>query len=104
MVIDLVLKLGLILFDGAYIYEESFEVFESIPELNPSNTYLIVALIWIGQLEDLNGNREIALQYYKEALMYDFDCTIMQHDQYGIKINRNWVEERIKTPFRRTGS
>ncbi len=103
MAINLVLKLGLILFDGAY-YEESFEVFESLPEINPSNTNLIVALIWMGHLEDLNGNREIALQYYKEALTYDFKGTIMRHDQYGIKINRNWIEERIKTPFRRTGS
>lgn len=90
-------KLGLILFDGVY-YEESFDAFQWINELNPPEIPHFAALVWMGHLKDLMDNREEALKYYKEALKYDTGDTIF-HNQIGMKINRQWVEERIKTPF-----
>ena len=58
-----------------------------------------MALVWMGHLKDLSGKREEALKYYNEALKHDTGRT-MQHDQYGMRISRQWVEERLKTPFK----
>jgi len=91
-------KLGLTLFDGGY-YKESFNAFEKLLELNPPQLRHFAALVWMGHLHDLFGNREEALKYYNEALKRDTGGT-MQHDQLGMKINRQWVEERLKTPFK----
>ena len=55
-------------------------------------------LVWLGHLNDLNGNREEGLKYYNKALENDTGETI-QHDQFGLKINRKWVEERLLTQF-----
>ncbi|NIM14690.1 MAG: hypothetical protein GTO45_21915 [Candidatus Aminicenantes bacterium] len=91
-------KLGLTLFDGGY-YKESFYAFQKVSVLNPSKFYHFTALVWMGHLNDLLGTREEALKYYQEALTYDTGDT-MRHDQYRLQINRKWVEERLKTPFK----
>ncbi len=92
------LKLGLTLFDGGY-YKESFNAFEELIELNPPKISHFAALVWMGHLQDLFGNREKALEYYNEALRYDTGRT-MRHDQWGMKIDRQWIEERLKNPFK----
>lgn len=91
-------KLGLTLFDGGY-YRESFDAFKKAIELNLPNLRHFVSLVWMGHLQDLLGNREEALKYYREALKHDTGGT-MRHDQWGMQINRQWVEERLKTPFK----
>lgn len=91
-------KLGLTLFDGGY-YKESFYAFQKVSVLNPSKFYHFTTLVWMGHLKDLLGSREEALKYYQEALTYDTGGT-MRHDQYRLQINRKWVEERLKTPFK----
>lgn len=91
-------KLGLTLFDGGY-YKESFNAFEKFTEFNPPKLDHFAALVWMGHLQDLFGNREEALKYYNEALKHDIGFT-MRHDQWGMKIDRQWVEERLKTPFK----
>jgi tetratricopeptide (TPR) repeat protein len=91
-------KLGLILFDGGY-YKESFKAFEKLIELNPPQLTHFASLVWMGHLQDLFGNREEALKYYNEALKRDTGGT-MRHDQWGIKIGRQWIEERLKSPFK----
>jgi len=53
---------------------------------------------WLGHLQDLLGEREKALDFYREALKNDTGRT-MRHDQWGLKVDRAWVEERLKTPF-----
>jgi hypothetical protein len=60
--------------------------------------YIFTAHTWMGQLKDLMGEREEALRYYKRALEYDEGDT-MTHSQFGMRINRAWVEKRLKTPF-----
>jgi tetratricopeptide (TPR) repeat protein len=94
---DFWLKLGLLLFDSGY-YPESFIAFEKIPPLGSSPLLKFAAHVWMGQLMDLQGKREKAIEYYKEALKEDPGVS-MQHGQYGLKIDRSWVEERLKTPF-----
>lgn len=91
-------KLGLTLFDGGY-YKQSFDAFQRTKELKPSQMTHFSALVWMGHLKDLEGKREEAIKYYKEALKYDTGRT-QRHDQWGMKINRQWVEDRLKTPFK----
>jgi hypothetical protein len=91
-------KLGLLLFDGRH-YPESFEAFKKCGELDRSKNNLFGALVWMGNIKDLLGDRDSAVAYFREALKNDPGWTL-QHDQYGLHINRAWVEERLKTPFK----
>jgi hypothetical protein len=93
-------KLGLLLFDGG-AYRESLEAFRKCRELSKTKGDLFGALVWMGNINDLLGNREAAVSYYTEALKND-PGRALQHDQYGMRIDKAWVEERIKTPFKRT--
>lgn len=90
-------KLGLLLFDGRH-YPESFEAFKKCGELDRSKANAFGALVWAGMIKDLLGEREAALGFYREALKNDTGQTL-QHDQYGLRIGKAWVEERLKTPF-----
>lgn len=90
-------KLALILFDGGY-YAQSFESFNKFTSFNQTGLRQFTALVWMGHLKDLMGQRAEALTYYKKALEADTGQT-MRHDQWGLQINRQWVEERLKTPF-----
>jgi tetratricopeptide (TPR) repeat protein len=91
------LKLGLLLFDSGY-YPQSFSAFEKLSALAPSELLKFTALVWMGQLMDLRGKREKALEYYRNALEHDPGST-MTHSQYGMNLNRRWVEERLVRPF-----
>jgi hypothetical protein len=58
------------------------------------------ALVWEGHLLDLLGRRTEAVAAYQEALKIPGQPS-MRHDQYGMTIDKKWVEERLKTPFQR---
>ena len=51
-------------------------------------------------MHDLLGDREAALACYKDALKID-PGTAMKHSQWGMTIDRAWVETRLVTPFTR---
>jgi hypothetical protein len=91
-------KLGLLLFDGRH-YAESFEAFKKCGELDRSKNNLFGALVWMGNLKDLLGERAAAVEYYREALQNDPGYAL-QHDQYGLRIDRAWIEARLKAPFK----
>ena len=57
-------------------------------------------LVWQGHLLDLLERRDEALKCYNEALGKSASLN-MRHDQYGIRLNREWVQKRLKEPFRR---
>jgi len=90
-------KLGLLLFDGGS-YPQSLEAFRKCRDLSSAKGDLFGALVWMGNINDLLGNREAAVSCYTEALKNDPGWAL-QHDQYGLRLNRAWVEERLKTPF-----
>jgi hypothetical protein len=92
-------KLGMTLYDGSF-YPEAFDAFQHCRAENPEGVRLFAVLVWMGQMQDLLGNRKEALKYYREALSHDVGKT-MRHDQYGMKIDRAWVEALLKTPFTR---
>jgi tetratricopeptide (TPR) repeat protein len=91
------LKLGLLLFDGGN-YPQSFRAFEEIRSLDSPPLLKFAALVWMGQLRDLQGQRDEALEDYRDALKEDPGIA-MRHSQYGMTIDRRWVEERLRTPF-----
>jgi tetratricopeptide (TPR) repeat protein len=92
-------KLGMVLYDGRHLREalESFRQAAQIAGDDPSGVKF-GALVWQGHMLDLLGDRTQALQCYREALARSADFSI-RHDQYGITLDRKWVEERIAIPF-----
>jgi tetratricopeptide (TPR) repeat protein len=94
---DFWLKMGLLLYDGGY-YPQAFQAFDRVFTLSSSPMLKFTALVWQGQLMDLQKQRDKAVDYYKKALAYDTGET-MTHSQFGLKINRQWVEERLRQPF-----
>jgi len=90
-------KLGMLLFDSGY-YPEAFIAMEKVSNMEISKLYIFTAYTWMGQLKDLMGEREEALKYYKRALDHDEGDT-MTHSQFGMKINRAWVEQNLQRPF-----
>jgi tetratricopeptide (TPR) repeat protein len=91
------LKLGLLLYDSGN-YPQSFSAFEKIRSLDSPALLKFTALAWMGQLMDLQGQRDRALEYYRAALKEDPGIA-MQHSQYGMTIDRRWLEERLRAPF-----
>jgi len=91
------LKMGLLLFDSGY-YPQSFHAFGQVFSLDSSPLLKFTALVWMGQLMDLQKQRDKAIGYYRQALESDTGET-MTHSQYGMRINRQLVEERLRQPF-----
>ncbi|MFC1614802.1 hypothetical protein ACFL5K_05845 [Gemmatimonadota bacterium] len=56
------------------------------------------SMVWLGHINDLSGNREEALSWYNKGLDY-YPGFPVQHDQWGIKIDKKWIEERLTAPF-----
>jgi hypothetical protein len=71
---------------------------EKVSGMEASKLYVFAAYTWMGHLKDLMGEREEALKYYKRALDYDTGDS-MQHSQFGMRIDRAWVEKRLAIPF-----
>jgi proline iminopeptidase len=95
-------KLGLCLYDGGH-YEEGLDAFRRTEQLagkDPSlRPFGWAAVVWQGHLLDLLGRRPEAVARYQAAL--DAGPGAMRHDQYGIVLDRTWIEERIRNPFER---
>jgi tetratricopeptide (TPR) repeat protein len=89
-------KLGLCLYDGKH-YAQALQSFKKDVEENPA---AYSSLVWQGHLLDLMNQREEALACYQEVLKHWGPDDGSRHDQFGIVIDRAWVQERIKTPFR----
>ncbi len=93
---DLWYRLGLKLFPE--YYQESFDSLKRAIELKPSKYYHFVSLVWMGNIMDAQGQRQEALKYYKKSLHYA-DNFSTRHSQFGIESNRDWVEQRLQTPY-----
>lgn len=57
------------------------------------------SLVWMGHLKDLKDNRKEAVAFYRKALDA-YPGFPVQHDQWKIVIDKTWIEERIKVPFK----
>jgi tetratricopeptide (TPR) repeat protein len=86
---------------GLYEYEhipEAFRCFQKVFALETDRKAKFAAQGWLGLLKDLIGEREEALGHYREALKYDTGES-MEHGWLRIRMDRKWVEKRLKTPF-----
>jgi tetratricopeptide (TPR) repeat protein len=92
-------KLGLTLYDGDY-YNEALEAFKRAEELSNEPLDAFASVVWQGHVLDLLGKRVEALEFYRRAKEMRVELK-MQHDQYRMIINREWVDERLKNPFQR---
>ena len=93
---DLWFKLGLVLFaDGKY--DES--VYALTKATIPTFPLAFASMVWIGHINDLRNNREGAISWYQKALE-KYPGIPVQHDQWGITIDKRWIEERLITPFK----
>jgi hypothetical protein len=93
-------KLGLALYDAEH-YADALEAFRALAALageDPGMSF--ITAVWQGHVLDLLGRRDEAVKAYREALERDTGGT-HRHDQYGMVINRAWVERRIEEPFTR---
>ena len=98
---DMWFILGLALYDGKH-YSEALEAFDEAVKLQKDkpSRFAYARIVWQGHILDLLGRRNEAIERYKEGLKrYSGDR--VQHDQWGIWIDRKWIEERLKTPFDR---
>ncbi|MCK5134140.1 MAG: hypothetical protein KAR19_00010 [Bacteroidales bacterium] len=89
-------KLGLALFDGGY-FSESETAFRYAARYGPDEDRFI-NYCWLGHLQDFRGNRPDAIINYTKALEF-WDNDSYTHSQYNMKVNKNWVEERLQSPF-----
>jgi proline iminopeptidase len=87
------LRLGFALYD-AKRYSEALVVFRRMEPVGDPG----VALVWQGHMLDLLGQREESVATYRKALTMELGT---QHDQYGIILSKDYVEQRLKTPFSR---
>ena len=54
-------------------------------------------MVWMGHIDDLLHRREEAMEWYKKGLEhYLFPVS---HSQWNLTIDREWIEERMRTPF-----
>lgn len=95
-------KLGLALYDGDLL-TESMEAFCQASEHGDGSIWKMAGLAWQGHILDLQGMRDDALRAYEVALAHCGTDT-MCHGQYGIEIDRSWIQSRIEKPFERQAS
>ena len=97
------LKIGFALYDFEK-YEDallSFEKMEAAAEEKNDRQYMSVAIIWQGHMLDLMKKREDAISRYKKVVVMNLDFS-PSHDQYGMRYSVTpYVQERIKSPFKR---
>ena len=92
---DLWFTLGIKLFANASRKEALYSFSQAT---DPNFIVHFASMVWIGHINDLFDNREVALEWYKKALE-EFPGFPVQHDNWGIIIDKKWIEERLKTPF-----
>jgi tetratricopeptide (TPR) repeat protein len=101
--LDLWWTIGLELYDAKH-YQEALEAFDQAVNLqgDKPRRYGFGRIVWQGHMLDLLGQREKAVERYKEALrQYPGDAHRIQHDNWGIWIDKKWIKERLETPFSR---
>lgn len=91
-------RLGLMLYDGKH-YAESLECFQKASQTTDKD-YKFMALVWQGHLLDLMGRRDAAIEAYKAAQATGSQ-EVFRHDQYKLRIDQSWVQQRLQTPFQR---
>jgi tetratricopeptide (TPR) repeat protein len=94
---DMLYQIGMGLYEFED-YREAFDCFQKIASLTTDGKTKFAAFGWLGLLKDILGERQEALGYYRKALDLDTGES-MSHSWLRINMNKEWVEERLKSPF-----
>jgi hypothetical protein len=87
------------LFDSRH-YSECIEICMDIIRANKSGPHNIAnAYRWIGMCRDMLNERDLAIEAYKMALGFEEVRFGDRHDQYGLHITREWIWERLSSPY-----
>ena len=89
-------KLGLVLFGNDYL-DESLGAFERASD--PDFVLYYAALVWQGHINDMFGNREQALDFYRQGLD-NYPGFPVQHDQWGMVLSDEYIKNRLENPFK----
>jgi tRNA A-37 threonylcarbamoyl transferase component Bud32 len=92
--VNALVRLGFALYD-THQYGEALKVFSRLEEAGDGAE----AQIWQGHMLDLLGRRAEAVAAYRKALSVTFGQ--YSHDQYGLVLTRDYVEQRLESPFAR---
>jgi tetratricopeptide (TPR) repeat protein len=92
------IRLAMALYDGRH-YLEALTAF-GVSEKSEEPVLHFMGLVWQGHILDLLGKRPEAVEKYKAALKIP-GTPRMKHDQYGMTIDKQWVEERLRAAFTR---
>ena len=88
--------LGLKLFADGY-NDEAYNSFSKATDSTFAAYF--ASLVWMGHLKDLENQRKEAVTLYQKALKA-YPGFPVQHDNWNIVIDKTWIEERIKVPFK----
>jgi pimeloyl-ACP methyl ester carboxylesterase len=88
-------SLGIKLFGNGYV-KEARKAF--VKANQPGDMIQSASLVWLGHLNDLEGRRDEAVQLYHQALEL-YPGFPVQHDDWHILLNEEWIKERIASPF-----
>ncbi len=94
---DMLYRIGMGLYEFEN-YREAFDCFQKIANLTADDKIKFAATGWQGLLKDILGERQEALGYYRQALDLDTGES-MSHSWLRINMDKEWVEERLKSPF-----
>ncbi len=87
---------------GLKLFADNFnaEAYNSFSKAADSTFILYFAsLVWMGHLKDLMNSRKEAVLLYQKALAA-YPGFPVQHDNWNIAINKTWIEDRLKVPFK----
>jgi pimeloyl-ACP methyl ester carboxylesterase len=88
-------KLGLIMADGRR-WADALSAFQAAIDHGYNAPH--AAMTWAGHVCDLQGHRPAAVGWYRKALAA-YNGIPVRQDQYGIVLDRAWIEQRITEPF-----
>ncbi|MHC4552541.1 MAG: tetratricopeptide repeat protein, partial [Planctomycetota bacterium] len=83
---------------GGGFYEEAYDAFNRCYNSHESPVWDYTALTWQGHIYDLRDQRAEAIEKYQQALKIK-PKNNMRHDQWGIILTQQWIQERFETPF-----
>jgi hypothetical protein len=91
--------LSMQLFDSRH-YNECAEVCEDIIRADGSSRHTVAdSYRWVGMCRDMLNEREKAVEAYKKALSFEEVQFGDRHDQYSLHITREWIQERLLSPY-----
>jgi len=88
-------KLGMVLYNNK-MYDQSLAAFHEAAD--PDYVIYYAPLVWQGHINDLLGNRDEALSFYRQGLEH-YPGFATRHDNLGIVLDDNWIRQRLEEPF-----